>query len=824
MMKNVLSIFLLCTTIPSLGGIDYMFPPPGAKYVSSQSSIIIKYHGEKIPESVEIIGSRSGKMTGVLRRIEDDTWSYTPLKSFKNGETVYVTLPSFKTWQFDVAPEPDTNFVPEWDLQKDRTVLDKPSVKTVGHATSINGVSVPGDFPEIKVQKYGETAPGKLFYGSTFLHVNNYLIIMENDGTPYFYRKYERANQGSGEFEVQHTGILTFYLFVPRFYVAMDQNFVEIDTFSCKHGYTTDAHEMVLTEDNHIILIGLDPQIVDMSQLAEGGNENASVVGNHIQELNENGDVVFEWRSWDHFNITDARAVDFRAASIDYVHMNSISVDYDGHLVISSRHLDEVSKIDHNTGEFIWRMGGENNQFEFINESYDFSYQHDFRPVPGKPNHYTMFDNGNNRTPRFSRAVEYKLDPVNKTAEKVWEFRYKPDIYSYMMGCVQRLENGNTMINWSNEPPLFASEVTPAGDVVYECEVSEISSNRVRRYEWEGKMLAPYLLVEEYSRGIVLIFNKFGDTDVDYYKIYGDTQPDPVRLLAQTSETSVVLTELQNFTDWYFRVTAVDFSGRESGFSNTEQVNVSIIEAGQNLVINGDFSKGKARWSFVAKNGAAAKYNINEDQECNIQISSGGKEFSDVQLSQWDFQIIKGNKYRFEFDARADSTRRIEAIVVQAVEPYENYGRIGLTLLKKQLQHYVYDFTMEHPTDLSARVVFNCGIDEPNVYIDNISLIQLLDDRVQSRELSKDGYILEQNYPNPFNSRTEISFQIPKDEVVTLEIYNVMGQQIKTLVNGIKKSGNHCVTFDASELTTGLYFYKLSARSFSQVRKMLYVR
>ncbi len=82
-------------------------------------------------------------------------------------------------------------------------------------------------------------------------------------------------------------------------------------------------------------------------------------------------------------------------------------------------------------------------------------------------------------------------------------------------------------------------------------------------------------------------------------------------------------------------------------------------------------------------------------------------------------------------------------------------------------------------------------------------------------------YSLEQNYPNPFNPSTTIKFSLPEAANVSLKVFNVLGQEIKTLVSGIKPAGEHSITFDAKELNSGLYFYKLETGSFNSVRKML---
>ena len=77
--------------------------------------------------------------------------------------------------------------------------------------------------------------------------------------------------------------------------------------------------------------------------------------------------------------------------------MNAIEIDHDGNLLLSSRFQDEVSKIDRNTGEFIWRLGGQNDQFEWLNDTLKLAYQHDVRVLPN--GHITVFDNGNRRAP-----------------------------------------------------------------------------------------------------------------------------------------------------------------------------------------------------------------------------------------------------------------------------------------------------------------------------------------------------------------------------------------------------------------------------------------
>ena len=81
-------------------------------------------------------------------------------------------------------------------------------------------------------------------------------------------------------------------------------------------------------------------------------------------------------------------------------------------------------------------------------------------------------------------------------------------------------------------------------------------------------------------------------------------------------------------------------------------------------------------------------------------------------------------------------------------------------------------------------------------------------------------FILSQNYPNPFNPNTTIKFTIPESGNVRLTLFNILGQEIKTLVNDFKESGVHTLDFNASELNSGIYIYKIEAGSFVKTRKM----
>jgi len=86
------------------------------------------------------------------------------------------------------------------------------------------------------------------------------------------------------------------------------------------------------------------------------------------------------------------------------------------------------------------------------------------------------------------------------------------------------------------------------------------------------------------------------------------------------------------------------------------------------------------------------------------------------------------------------------------------------------------------------------------------------------------AFALEQNYPNPFNPTTSIEFSVPSTSQVQLKVYNLLGQEVSTLVNGEMKAGYHAVTFDASRLASGVYLYKITAGNFVSTRKMVLMK
>ena len=87
-----------------------------------------------------------------------------------------------------------------------------------------------------------------------------------------------------------------------------------------------------------------------------------------------------------------------------------------------------------------------------------------------------------------------------------------------------------------------------------------------------------------------------------------------------------------------------------------------------------------------------------------------------------------------------------------------------------------------------------------------------------------DNYSLGQNYPNPFNPTTNINFSIPKSGLVTMKVFDILGKEVATLVNGNFNAGSYTVDFNASNYSSGVYFYRLDVNGFTEVKRMMLVK
>ena len=337
------------------------------------------------------------------------------------------------------------------------------------------------------------------YNGNIFFHVvseqGRPMKIYDKDGA----EKWMLNQQQRGaDFKLNYNNKISFYDRASKGFFIMDSLENIIDSVYCKNGYNADFHDFLALPNGNYVLFAYDNKPYALDTVISGFPQNTIVTGAIIQELDSNHNLIFEWKSWDHFQVTDNQYLSSYnpQSPIDYVHINSIEIDFDGHFLISSRHLDEITKIHRTTGEIIWRLGGKRNQFSFVND-YPFSHQHTVKSLGDSK--YLLFDNGNyssqfTGTNNYSRAVEYYLDTTLMTATKIWEYIHPDSLYSDKKGGLQRLPNGNTLITFA-EVFVPVSQITTKESRIVEVDTNNsivhefsILANstvyRVQKYNW----------------------------------------------------------------------------------------------------------------------------------------------------------------------------------------------------------------------------------------------------------------------------------------------------------------------------------------------------
>lgn len=312
--------------------------------------------------------------------------------------------------------------------------------------------------------------------------MSNYSIsfnmIVDAKGDLFYFKKFT-GDYKSNDFKMQPNGLISY--FSNDKYFLMDLSFKIIDSVFCKNGLKAVRQDMQILKNGHYLILGDEQPLIDLSSHKMfkpnncAGSTPATVICGGFQELDENKNVVFDWRARDHFTFKDMDTFFINDPKLlDWTHFNAIELDADGNFLLSARNFCEIIKINRKDGGIIWHLGGLNNQFTFTNDSAKFLTQHDIRQLPN--GNITLFDNGREGNPiHVATAKEYALDESKKTATLVWSYVNDSTTHSGAgLGNVQRLSNGNTLISYgrSVKSPVLFSVLTPEGKKNFEMQLN----------------------------------------------------------------------------------------------------------------------------------------------------------------------------------------------------------------------------------------------------------------------------------------------------------------------------------------------------------------
>lgn len=275
------------------------------------------------------------------------------------------------------------------------------------------------------------------------------IMVFNENGEILFYQYIDLV----GDFKLHPNGIMS-YSCKSKIYLMKDY-FKVFDSISCNKNIETDPHDFLILKNGHYVLLGYEFQTEDYSKYnfflnkKKYGSKKASVKYGVIQEFDEQKKLVFNWSTKNKFRVRDVDPFFlFDSLNVDFTHLNSVDADEEGDFIVSPRYFNEVFKVQKSTGNIVWRLGGKQNNFTFLNDTLPFVGQHDAKFT--SKNTFTLFDNGFNKgaLKHAARALEYEINDSAKTAKVIWSYSNPKKIISEGNGSVQSLPNDLMLINY----------------------------------------------------------------------------------------------------------------------------------------------------------------------------------------------------------------------------------------------------------------------------------------------------------------------------------------------------------------------------------------
>jgi len=344
-------------------------------------------------------------------------------------------------------------------------------------------------------------------------------------------------------------------------YVIADSSYRTVRRVQAGRGLRGDLHEFLITPQGTALYTSY---VVTRAELATVGIPGTETVQDAIFQEQDlaTGEILLEWHSLDHIGLEES----FWPASADwdFFHINSIDVDTDGNLLISSRSTHTVYKLDRRTGDVIWRLGGKRSDFQF-GPGATFAWQHDARRT--EEGTITIFDNGAApAVEKRSRALILDVDEDGMTATLERQFSH-PHVLASSQGNVQLLANGNVFIGWGEVPRV--SEFERSGRMVFDAMLGkDYECYRAFRMPWKATPAeVPALVLSGPSHRATAYVSWNGATNVAAWRLHAGASAaelKPVALCAARGFETAVRT---NAAGPSFAAEALDASGASLGRS-----------------------------------------------------------------------------------------------------------------------------------------------------------------------------------------------------------------------------------------------------------------
>jgi hypothetical protein len=472
-------------------------PLPGSRDASTQTQISFLGVPSTELRVISVVGSRSGVHTGQLEAYsQGDGASFLPSRPFAEGERVTVRarlqtagsvralLDEFTIAQEDrisSTPEPSHHGSAEVQSFRSRPDLKPPTVTVTAQSPAV--------------------ADGDLFLAPYLGPGQGGPMILEPSGSLLWFDPLP-ANTAAADLQVQEyegkpvltwwQGDINVHGFGTGEGVIADSSYTDIAHVRAGNGLREDLHELQLTPQGTALITAYHPIRCDLS--AMGGLANGGITDSVAQEIDvRTGLVMFEWTSIDHVALDESYEPSLpetttAASPYDFFHLNSINLDHDGSLLISSRNTWTVYKVSAQSGQIAWRLGGKRSSFK-MGAGTGTAWQHDARELPGGA--ISIFDNGAAPTAHSqSRAIVISLNAATDTATLVARLTHTPPLVVESQGSAQALANGDWLVGWGQQP--YLSEFGPAAQLLFDAHLpSQYESYRDFRFAWTGTPAYP---------------------------------------------------------------------------------------------------------------------------------------------------------------------------------------------------------------------------------------------------------------------------------------------------------------------------------------------
>ncbi|MDQ6811278.1 MAG: arylsulfotransferase family protein [Actinomycetota bacterium] len=479
-------------------------PLPGTPTALAQTQI--SFLGAKTLGSITVVGSSSGRHRGRVRFYASAVGaSFLPSTPFTPGErvTVRARVTSAKGKRVSISSS--------FTIAQPGVVVEKAFPITPGTPADVQSFRSQPQLHPPAVTVHQAAGPGSAhgyIFASPFVGPGQYgPMIFDNAGNLVWFRQ-TGPGEDAADFQTQTyrgesdltwwQGRTIQYGYGMGVGVIADAGYHTVATVKTGNGLQADEHEFLVTPQGTAYMLAYSPVVTSL--LAGGGPASGVALDGVIQQIDiRTGLVMWEWHSLGHVDMSESfsRVPTAAGAPFDYFHINSLTTDRHGNLLISARNTWALYDISARTGAVMWRLGGKKSTFA-LGAGVQFADQHNALWLPN--GEISLFDDeGAPPVKPPSRGELIKLDLKAKTATLAGQLVRSPaPLSTASQGNLQSLPGGGWMIGWGGLPNF--TEFNAQGQVIYDAQLPAGEfSYRVYRESWSGQPDEPPALVAKTS-------------------------------------------------------------------------------------------------------------------------------------------------------------------------------------------------------------------------------------------------------------------------------------------------------------------------------------